>query len=343
MAGDTTDVGAARTRGTLFRQASGAGRLHYFQEIGVLVSLVALVLVIGAFNPGFLSRVSLTTVGNQAALYGIMALGMVFLLSMREIDISVGSAYAVTILAGGQLMKAGLNPWLGGIAMVVIGAALGAFNGVVTNLLGIPTIIVTLGTLSMFRGMGLIISDGATVAGLPDTHPFFTGLGGSPLGVPAVVWALLLLTVVLTVVYRRTRFGIVVRAIGANEEAARLGGIPVERHRLYALTLMGVLAGISGVMTLAYFGSADPTIGTGYELQVIAAAVIGGTALQGGSGTVVGALLGALIIAVIQSGLIQFGVGGNWSIFATGAVIIAAVAVDAVVKRQRARRVGLEA
>jgi ribose transport system permease protein len=318
--------------------ASGRRRVVAFQEIGVLLSLIALVLIIGAFNPGFLSRVSFTTVTNQAALYGIMALGMVFLLSMREIDISVGSMYAVTVLGAGQLMKAGLDPWLGGLAAVAIGALLGAFNGVVTNLLGIPTIIVTLGTLSMFRGLGLIISDGATVAGLPDQHPFFTRLGANLLGVPAVVWAMLLLTVVLSVIYRRTRFGIVVRAIGANEEAARLGGISVERIRLYALTLMGVLAGISGMMTLAYFGSADPTIGTGYELQVIAAAVIGGTALQGGSGTVLGALLGALIIAVIQSGLIQFGVGANWSIFATGGVIIGAVALDAAVKRQRARR-----
>jgi ribose transport system permease protein len=330
-------------RRTLARAGRGGRRLVGFQEIGVLVSLLVLVGVIGAFNPGFLSRVSVTTVGNQAALYGIMALGMVFLLSMREIDISVGSAYAVTILAAGQLMKSGLDPWLGGLACILIGALLGAFNGVATNLLRIPSIIVTLGTLSMYRGVGLIVSNGATVAGLPDQHPFFTKLGSSVLGLPAVVWAMLGLTVVLSVVYKRTRFGIVVRAIGANEEAARLGGISVERHRLYALTLMGALAGISGMLTLAYFGSADPTIGTGYELQVIAAAVIGGTALQGGSGTVIGALLGALIIAVIQSGLIQFGVGANWSIFATGAVIICAVAVDAVVKRQRARRLEAQA
>lgn len=323
-----------RSRGLL----RSVGQIH---ELGILLALLILIAVIGLARPNFLAAASLVNVGRQTAFFGIMALGMVFLLSMREIDLSVGVTYAVSIMGAAVLMRAGVNPWLAAAAGLLIGMALGGLNGLIANVLKIPTIIVTLGTLSAYRGVSLIVSDGRTVSGLPRDHAFFRVLGGSVLGVPASVWALLILTVVLSVLFRATRFGFTVRAIGSNEQAAALSGIAIRRVRLRALVLMGGLAAVSGMLTLGFFAGADPNLGQGYELLVIAAAIIGGTPLSGGAGTVLGALLGALMISVIRTGLVQFGVTANWSILVTGLVIIAAVALDALVRRRRAARVAM--
>ena len=313
-------------------------RIAGFNELGILSVLILMCAVIGIFHSEFLARDSLTNIAQQASLYGIMALGMVFLLSMREIDLSVGSIYGLTIMCSAILMSDGLNPWLGALLGLVIGAALGGINGLLVYSLKIPTIIVTLGTLSVFRGLALVLSANRFISGLPRENSFFRIFGGSLFRVPASVWAFGVLTVALILVYRSTRFGFVIRAIGSNEQAARFSGIPIARVRLQALMLMGLLCGVSGMLTLAFFQSADPNLGVGYELLVIAAAIIGGTGLGGGSGSVLGALLGALMIGVITSGLIQFGVTQNWSNFATGIVIIGAVSLDAFIRRRRAPR-----
>jgi ribose transport system permease protein len=304
-------------------------------ELGVLIALVALVTIIGVFHPNFLSLASISNIGQQSALYGMSALGMVFLLSMREIDLSVGAIYGLTITAAALLMKSGTDPWLAAGFGIAVGLALGGFNGVVANALRIPTIIVTLGTLSVFRGLDLIVTHGQAVSGLPRDHPFFTLVGATPVDIPVSVWVFVVVAIVLSVLYGSTRFGYVVRAIGSNEEAARWGGIPINRIRLATLILVGGLSALSGMVTLAYFQSSDPLLGSGYELQAIAAAVIGGTGLSGGRGSVLGAMLGALLIGVISSGLIQFGVTGDWSIFFTGAVIILAVALDRLIGRRQ--------
>lgn len=294
-----------------------------------------MVAVTSVFHPQFLSANSLVNIGQQASLYGIMALGMVFLLAMRDVDLSVGSSYALSIVSCALLMDGGLSPWLAGLAALAVGSMCGLVNGVVANTLAVSTIIVTLGTLSLYRGLVLILTDQRYITDLPSESSFFTVLGGELAGVPASVIALLALTVAMTLLFTRGRFGFLVRAIGSNPEAARLSGISISRIRLQALALMGVLAGTAGVFTFAYFETADPNLGAGYELYVIAAAVIGGTGLAGGSGSVPGALLGALILAVITSGLIQFEISANWSTFVTGAVILAAVAVDALIRRRR--------
>jgi ribose transport system permease protein len=312
-------------------------RLLGFEELGTAMALVALVALIGAFHPDFLDRDVLLNTVRQAAFVAIVAYGMVFLLSMTEIDLSVGGIYAVSIILAAKWMSA-MSPYLA--ALLAIGAAvlMGLANGVLANLFRIPIIIITLGTLSMFRGLVTIFSDGKPVEGIPLDSSFFTTLGGDLLGIPTAGWVVLALGVALTFVFGKTRFGAMVRAIGSNRQAAEFSGIPVNRMRLYALMLVGGLAGLAGVLSLAYFQGADPTVGVGFELQVIAAAIIGGTAVGGGSGTVPGALLGALIVAVINSGLIFFSVDANWSNFVTGAVIVVAVGTDALVRRRRAER-----
>lgn len=313
-----------------------AGRVLLVDEFGVIAALVALVLVIGAFHPSFLEVAQLVDVVEQAAFVGILACGMTYLLAMRELDLSVGSTYALSIIGAATLMQNGWNPWLGAVAGVVLGGVLGTVNGIIGEVVKIPSIITTLGTLSAYRGLALAVSDGKNVADLPRQHGFFTVVGGDLFGVPVPVWVLLITALTLTIVLRATRFGTTVRAIGSNPEAARFSGISLPRTRIQVLALSGALAGLSGMLTLAFFASGDPTIGNGYELQAIAAAIIGGTPLRGGSGTVWGSVLGAVILGTVASGLVYFGVPINWNLFATGVVVLMAVALDSVLRRRRA-------
>lgn len=317
------------------RPADRLARLLGVKELGIIVVLVLLVVVIGVFRPSFLTAGSLINIGQRSAWYGILALGIVFLLSMGEIDLSIGALYAVCINAAAVLMAGGMNPWVAAAIGVLLGIALGGLNGLTANLLGLPVIIITLGTLSMYRGLALIVSGGRSIYDIPREHSFFQVFGGAPLGLPMAMWVFFLLAAALAFVYGSTRFGFVIRAIGSNPKAAAVSGIPVARVRILALLLMGGLCGLSAMLTLAFFATADPNLGTGYELQAIAAAIIGGTALSGGRGTVVGALLGSLVIAVIASGVTQFGVSANYSIFVTGAMIVLAVGFDSIVRRRQ--------
>ncbi len=305
-------------------------------ELGILIVLVLLIAAIGINKPNFLSVASLANFGARAAWFGIIAIGVVFLLSMGEIDLSTGSIYAFTINAAAILMvKWAFNPWIAGLLGLGIGVALGAVNGILCNVLKIPVIIVTLGTLSAFRGLTLIVSGGGFIYGLPRENSFFAVVGSAPLGIPMVIWVYAILTLGFSIIYQSSRYGFVVRAIGSNRRAAEMSGIPIGRIRLIGLMLTGGLCGLSGMMTLAFFSTADPNLGTGYELLAITAAIVGGTALSGGRGTVIGALLGSLVIAVISSGIVQFGITANWSVFVTGVMIIAAVSLDALVRRRQ--------
>lgn len=321
---------------TSARSRAIAGRILRVDEIGVIAALVALVLVIGLFHPTFLHSAQLVDVVEQAAFVGILACGMTFLLAMRELDLSVGSVYALSIIGAATLIQSGVDPWLGAVAGVALGCLLGTVNGIICEAIKIPSIITTLGTLSAYRGLALAVSDGKNVADLPREHAFFTVVGGELFGLPVAVWTLLLTALGLTIVLRRTRFGTTVRSIGSNPEAARFSGISLPRTRIKVLALSGALAGLSGMLTLAFFASGDPTIGNGYELQAIAAAIIGGTPLRGGSGTVWGSVLGAVILGTVASGLVYFGVPINWNLFATGVVILLAVALDSLLRRRRA-------
>src|SRR3954453_15492437 len=183
------------------------------------------------------------------------------------------------------LLRGGMDPWLAALAGVALGGAMGLLNALVVQAVAIPAIVATLATLSMFRGLALALSDGQQVTGLPTGSSFFRFFGGEALGLPVSVWVLIVTGIVLTVILRLTPFGYRVRSIGSNPEAATFSGISIPRVRVQALVLMGLLGGLSGMMGLAFFSSGDPNVGTGFELQAIAAAVIGGTPLRGSSAT----------------------------------------------------------
>ncbi|WP_406257318.1 ABC transporter permease [Streptomyces chartreusis] len=311
-------------------------RVFSIDEIGPLLALIVLVVIIGAFHPKFLEPYVLLNTVRSAAFVAIAAYGMVFLLSMTEIDLSVGGIYAVSVIVAARWMS-DIDPWLAAGLAILVAMGMGAFNGILANTFRIPVIIITLGTFSAYRGLVQVISGGRPATGLPMDSSFFLVLGQSFLGAPIAAWAAVLLGVVLTIVFKATRFGAMVRASGSNHAAAEFSGIPIRRIRLYALMLTGGLSGLAGILSFAYYQGADLTVGVGFELQVIAAAIIGGTAVSGGKGTVPGALIGALIVSVINSGLVFFEVDPNWTNFATGAVVVLAVCSDAVIRRRRAR------
>ena len=205
--------------------------------------------------------------------------------------------------------------------------------------LNIQVIIITLGTALAYRGLSLVLNGSRAVVP-PDQESLFFTMWDFKLFdvVPSVAIAFLVLAVVMHVVLQHTRFGYRAQAMGSNPDAARLAGIAVDRTRVMVLTLMGAVAGLTGVIFLGFRGAIDPVTGDTYLLPVIAAVIIGGTPLSGGRGSIFGAVLGALIIQVIQSGILFLGIDAKWSIFVTGAVIVIAVAIDQIVRRQRARR-----
>jgi ribose transport system permease protein len=308
-------------------------------ELGIFVALIVLGGFIGIASPSFLTQSSLLPLIRSSSFYGIMALGMVFLLALGDIDLSIGSSFYFVAVVTALMLIGGIDPWLAAALGVAFGALLGLVNAGFSILLRVPVIIITLGTLSAFRGLGLVVSGAQDLVITDQSSPFFTVVSSKVLGiVPVPVIIFLGLVVLLHALLHYTAFGYRVQAIGSNPEAARLVGIPIAKTRLQVLVLMGLLSGVAGVMFIGFFGAVDASVGQGYELLVISSVIIGGTSLAGGSGSIIGALIGVLIIAVISSGIVHLGVQDTWSGFVTGAVIIAAVALDRLVRHRQSRR-----
>jgi ribose transport system permease protein len=298
-----------------------------------------MMIFIGVGRPRFLNPINLLSILGNTTFLGMLSIGMVFLLAIREIDLSVGWIFNFSAVLSALLMVAGVNPWLAAGAGTIFGAALGLFNGILAVGLRLPAIIVTLGTFSMFQGLSLVVNKGRAVFPSDQSSSFFTVISTKLFGiVPAPAAVFVALAVIMHFVLHRSRFGYRVQAVGSNPEAARLAGIPTALVRLQTLVLMGVISGLSGAMYVGFRGAIDPNEGSDFVLVVIAAVIIGGTPLSGGSGTILGAVVGMLIIQVITSGLIFFGIDATWSTFVTGAVIVLAVSLDQLIKFQRSRR-----
>ena len=306
-------------------------------EIGVLAGLLVVCIAL-TFHPSssqyFPTQSNLLQVARQASYYGIMAVGMVFVLSMGDVDLSVGSILTLVNIVTAIALRSGMPVPLAVLVGIATGAACGFLNGALSVALRIPTIIVTLGTMSVYRGLALVWSNATPISQFSKESALFTIGGGEILHIPTSAVVMVLVGMVGYVLFTQTPFGWRVQAIGSNAQAARFSGIPIARHRIMVMTLMGVISAIAGVMALAFLQSADPTNGPGFELLVIASAIIGGTPLSGGAGTIFGAIMGALLIAVIRNGLVLLSVPTYWSDTVTGIVIILAVAVGTLVKRK---------
>lgn len=309
------------------------------EETGVLVALITLVVVVGVLRPNFFLPATLFQQLSGAAFIGMLALAMVFVVAVRDIDLSVGWVFNFSAVIAAKAMVFGVDPWIAAGIGIAFGGLLGLINGVLAVTLRIPVIIITLGTLSAYRGLSLVVNESRAVVPEDKTSSFFALFDIKVFGlIPSVAILFIVLAVALHLLLHRTRFGYRVQALGSNPDAARLAGIPVDRTRILVLVLMGAVAGLTGAMFLGFREAIDPVTGGDYLLPVVAAVIIGGTPLSGGRGTVIGAVVGALIIQVITTGILFLGVDVRWSTFVTGAVIIIAVAVDQLVRRQRERR-----
>jgi ribose transport system permease protein len=312
------------------------------KELGVLSALIILSLFLAFSTPHFAELKNIIQIFRQTAFVGIMALGMVFVLSQGDVDISTGGIFNLVAIVFATMLEMGVPLIIAIFIGLLTGVACGLFNVFLSVSLQIPVIIITLGTMNIFRGLGLVISKAKTIFRYDTDNFFFEVMGGYVGPIPFSVIILLVSTVILSIIYTKTPFGTKVRSLGSNLEAARFTGIKIVRMRFIVMMLMGLLSALAAILSVAFLRAADPQIGSGYELIVIAAAIIGGTALSGGKGTVIGALIGALLISVIRNGIIQLGIGAYWSGVITGYVIVAAVAIDPLIKRIRRRRIRSE-
>lgn len=325
------------------RRGSGAGsrlwrsvtRADWFSAV---VALVALVSVVGVLHPAFLHPAQLTNVVQQSVYVALMAAGIAFLLTQGEVDLSVAGNYVLASVTAALLIQGGMNPWLAAATAVLLSTAVGGLNAVIVEVIGIPSLIATLAMGWVLRGFASAISEGKQIVGMPIDDSFFVILGGgSFLGLPTSIWVLIAAVIILTIVLRATPFGYRAREIGSNPDAALFAGIPVARTKMVAFLLCGFLAGVAGMLGLAFFTSGDPTSGGGFELFAVAGAVIGGNPLTGGTATVFGAVIGAILLNTVNIGLVYFSIPAVWSQFATGAIIIVAVSLDGLMRRRRRR------
>jgi len=307
-------------------------------EWGVLVLVwLGLVGLFGSLADHFLSTVTLTTVAGRLPALAVVAAGMTLVIIAGGIDLSVGSVMALAGAVFGVAIVQGGWPLAAAIPVAILtGAGVGLATGLLTVGLRIPSFLVTLGSLEICRGLTYAVSGSQTLflgkAIRPLSQPFWL------LGVPPTVPVALVVVAAAQWLLSRTIFGRHLVAIGANEPAVRLAGIDTAPPRVAVFVLSGTLAGVAAVFATARLGSADPNAGAGLELAAIAAVVIGGTSLSGGSGSVVGSLLGVLVIATLEAGLAQLGASEPLKRVVTGAAIIAAVAADALRRRWEGRR-----
>ncbi len=312
-----------------------AGRLGRIQELGVGSALIIMVLLLGFSTEHFFDLNNLIAIIRSSSFIGIMALGMVFVLSGRDVDLSVGGIYNLSGIFTAYLLVKDFPIWVAILGGLGIGILCGLLNIGLSLAFKIPTIIITLGTMSVFRGLGLVMSQARPFYEF-DKENWFIQIVGKSIGrIPTPAIIMLILALILMVVYGFTVFGNRVRALGANPEAARFTGINIVKTRILVFMLMGALSAVAAILEIAYLQTSTVSMGSGTELVVIASAIIGGTALSGGSGSILGALIGTLIIMTIRNGIVQVGVSAYWSSTVTGFVIIAAVAVDYLFKRTR--------
>lgn len=307
-------------------------RPNLLSRYGLLWALGLLVLALSLLSPYFLSTSNLLNVLRQVSINAILALGMTVVILKGGIDLSVGSLLALAGALAAGLALSGLPPALAMGLGVGTALALGTLQGLLVAYAGLPPFIVTLAGLTAFRGLTLVYTGGRPITGLPD--PFLFLGNGALLGIPVPVVAMLAFLLLTHLLLQNTALGRYLYAIGGNEEAARLSGVPVARIKVFAYAYSGLAAGLAALVLTGRLNSAQPTAGTGFELDAIAAAVVGGTSLAGGRGTAWGTFLGALIIGVLNNGMNLLNVSSFYQLIAKGAVIVLALLVDRLVRRR---------
>jgi ribose transport system permease protein len=301
------------------------------RELTLLVLIVAIIVGMSLASPVFLSLANFRAIAIGMAPTVIIAVGMTVLLVSGGFDLSVGSVLALASTVTALLLLSGASIPLAILGALALGVIIGLANGIVVTRIGVNPLVATLGSMSIARGIALVLTEGFSLSNLP---PAFGWAGRAEiLGLPFLLWVALALVVVFDLAMRHGSFFRQLYYIGSNEKAARLSGLAVDRVRTLAYMLSGLLAALAGVLLASRLMSGTPTAGNALELQVLAAAVIGGASLRGGEGTVLGAFLGVIFVALINNAMTMLAVSIYRQMIVTGAVLVLAVALDMLVRR----------
>jgi ribose transport system permease protein len=296
------------------------------RDVGTLLGLLVIVAVFALLTPNFLTERNLVNILQQSSINACVALGMTLVIIAGGIDLSVGPTAAMSAVLAAALMAAGVPIALAIPAAILFGAAAGAMNGMLVAFGGLQPFIVTLGTLSLYRACALIYTGGNPIFGIPPA--FRTLFNSSVFGIPNPVVIVAVLALVVWIVLNKTPLGEYFLAVGGNEEASHIAGVPVAGTKIASYTISGGLAAVASLILVGRLGAADPTMGNLWELDAIAAAAIGGASLMGGKGSIVGTLLGAIILGSLRNGLTLLNVQAFYQLLATGIIILVAMLLD---------------
>nr|WP_206687780.1 ribose ABC transporter permease [Streptococcus pseudopneumoniae] len=303
--------------------------MKYMSELTTVIALIILMAVITSINSNFLTANNLLNLLLQVTSNALIAFGMTFVILTGGIDLSVGSILALSSALTAGLLGSGMPVTLAILISLILGCILGMMNGLLISYGKLAPFIVTLATMTIFRGATLVYTNGNPITkGLSDTFLFqFLGQGYI-VGIPFPVIIMFIVFIVLYVLLHKTAFGKSVYAIGGNEKAAYISGVKLNKVKIIIYSISGIMASISGLIITSRLSSAQPTAGASYEMDAIAAVVLGGTSLSGGKGRILGTLIGALIIGVLNNGLNIIGVSAFWQQVVKGVVILIAVLID---------------
>jgi ribose transport system permease protein len=317
--------------------SSGLKQIVAVREFGLLAIIALLFVVMSFASPYFLTWGNLRAILLSFSIEGIVVIGMTILLIVGGIDLSVGSVVCLSMVIGGTLFLAGLDPWTASLIAIAACGFIGFLMGLCVTRIGLHFFIVSLAFMVITRGLSLLFTQG-TPQSLFSLPPAFKFVGQGSLGaVPFVIVIFIALIALFDVLLRRSVIFRRVYYTGSNEKAARLSGIDTRRMKVMCATICSTLAGVAGVVYMARFGAATPQFGVGMELSVIAAAVIGGASLNGGSGTIAGAVLGAALLSMVSSSLILLNVPVYWQDIIRGGILLVAVTADHLLNARKAR------
>ncbi|MCE4979175.1 ribose ABC transporter permease [Mammaliicoccus sciuri] len=298
------------------------------EKIIPFIGLILLIVVISIMNSAFLDLSNLLNLLRQVSINGLIAFGMTFVILTGGIDLSVGSILALSSAFTAILITSGLDPIVALIVGVLGGFLLGVFNGVLVTFGSMAPFIATLATMTIFRGLTLVVTDGNPITNLGDSYMFQLFGKGYFFGIPVPAVTMIIVFIILAIILQKTTFGRHTYAIGGNEVASKISGIKVNRVKILIYGISGLMSALAGAILTSRLNSAQPTAGTSYELDAIAAVVLGGTSLTGGKGRIVGTFIGVLIIGVLNNGLNLLGVSSFYQQVVKGIVILIAVLID---------------
>ncbi|MGL4687234.1 MAG: ribose ABC transporter permease [Fusobacteriaceae bacterium] len=298
-----------------------------------LIGLILFSIIVSIINPRFISLPNIMNVLRQTSVNSVIAIGMTLIILTGGIDLSVGSVLAFCGALMGSLIATGLNPVIAIILSLILGGIFGLANGVLVAKYKLQPFIVTLVTMTLLRGATLVFTNGKPIS-ISNGGDLFDNIGGGYLfNIPVPIYIMLVLFIIVSYILNNTKFGRYIYAVGGNEEATKLSGINTDKIKIYVYGLGGLFAALAGVIVSSRLGSAQPTAGTGYELDAIAAVVLGGTSLSGGYGKIAGTALGAVIIGVLANALNLLDVSSYYQMMVKALVILIAVSIDKKSKR----------